>query len=206
VFSKIDALLRGEEAVPWRVLIAAGCMAGFAYGAVMGFFGGRWLQSCYSGLKVPLLLLVSTLVCLPNFFVINTVLGLRDDFAAAYRGVLSAQGGVAVCLAALAPLTMVGYLSSSHYTFALVLNGTMFALASLAGQVTLARHYRPLIARNPRHRIGLTMWLVLYVFVAIQLAWVLRPFIGDPSRPTTFFRETAWGNAYVKIFVALFGV
>jgi len=44
------------------------------------------------------------------------------------------------------------------------------------------------------------------VFVAIQLAWVLRPFIGDPSRPTTFFRETAWGNAYVKIFVALFGV
>jgi len=37
---------------------------------------------------------------------------------------------------------------------------------------------------------------VLYVFVAVQLAWVLRPFVGSPNVPTRFFRENAWSNAY----------
>jgi len=28
------------------------------------------------------------------------------------------------------------------------------------------------------------------------MGWVLRPFIGDPTQPTRFFRVEAWGNAY----------
>ena len=64
---------------------------------------------------------------------------------------------------------------------------------------TWARHYRPLVARNPRHRVGRAAWLFLYVFVAIQSAWVLRPFVGAPGLPTRFFREGAWSNAYVML-------
>ena len=202
---KIDALLRGEATVPWRFIAVAVCLAGFGYGTVMGFHGGRFLQALYSGLKVPLLLSVATCVCLPSFFVLNTVLGLRSDVAVAVRAVLLAQGSVAVCLAGLAPLTAVGYLSSANYPFAMVLNGVMFALASLAGQITLTRHYRPLLARDPRHWLGLFAWLILYVFVAIQAAWVLRPFIGAPGLPTSFFRQEAWGNAYVQVVRGLFG-
>ena len=50
-----------------------------------------------------------------------------------------------------------------------------------------------------RHRVGQVSWVVLYVFVAIQLAWVLRPFVGSPNIPTRFFREEAWSNAYVVV-------
>ena len=39
-------------------------------------------------------------------------------------------------------------------------------------------------------------WLAIYVFVGIQMAWVLRPFVGDPRLPAQFFREHSWGNAY----------
>ena len=205
VRGKIDALLRGEATVPWRFIAVAGCVAGFGYGAVMGFHQGRFLQALFSGLKVPLLLMVSTGVCLPSFFVLNTVLGLRSDFGVAFRAVLYAQGSLAVCLAGLAPLTAVGYLSIADYPFAMALNGAMFALASLAGLMTLTRHYRPLLARDSRHWIGLVSWLILYVFVAIQAAWVLRPFIGAPGLPSTFFRQEAWGNAYVQVFRGLFG-
>ena len=28
---------------------------------------------------------------------------------------------------------------------------------------------------------------------------LLRPFIGNPDTPTHFFRQGAWGNAYVKL-------
>jgi hypothetical protein len=42
-------------------------------------------------------------------------------------------------------------------------------------------------------------WLVIYAFVGIQMGWVLRPFVGVPGRPVTFFREGAWGNAYEEV-------
>jgi len=172
---------------------------GLLYGAVMGAYGLRPLQMLYSALKVPLLLGVSALVCLPNLVAVNTVLGLRDDFAAALRAVLLAQGTVCISLAAVAPLTAVAYLSTDAYDLAVLFNGLMFLAAALAGQITLGRHYRPLIAANPRHRLGRNAWLGLYMFVAIQMGWVLRPFVGNPDLPTRFFREGAWGNAYVEV-------
>jgi hypothetical protein len=72
----------------------------------------------------------------------------------------------------------------------------MFALASLLAQRVLARLFQPLVARDPRHRVMMRVWLVAFAFVGIQMGWVLRPFVGNPAEPTTFFREEAWGNAY----------
>lgn len=173
--------------------------AGLLYGAVMGSYALRAPQILYSALKVPLLLGVSALVCLPNLLAVNTVLGLRDDFRAVLRALVLSQGAVCLSLAALAPITAVAYLSLADYNNAVVFNGAMFLLAALAGQISLGRQYRPLIAANPRHRLGRNAWLALYVFVAIQMAWVLRPFVGNPELPSRFFREGAWGNAYVEV-------
>jgi hypothetical protein len=75
----------------------------------------------------------------------------------------------------------------------------MFALGSGGAQLVLRRHYRPLIARHPRHRLLLRAWLGIYIFVGIQMGWVLRPFIGDPDQPVQFFRTESWGNAYVVV-------
>ncbi len=201
-----DALLRaegrfsvGRGRLPWRGLATLLVLGGFGYGAAMGSWGTRPLQSLYSGVKVPLLLAISSAVCLPNFFVVNSILGLRDDFSAACRGVFAAQATVAVALVALAPVTATLYASSGDYDLAIVGNGAMFLIGTIAGQWTLQRHYRPLVARDPRHRIGRNVWLTLYVFVAIQLAWVLRPFIGASNQPTQFFRDEAWSNAYVVV-------
>jgi hypothetical protein len=204
--SRISDLLRteGEHAVVepkvhWRFLVSV-IVAGTAiYGSAMGSFGLRPLQALYSALKVPLLIGISSLICLPSFFVLNTVLGLRDDFAAACRAVLAAQASLALALASLAPITIVGYLSSSDYPTATLMNGLMFAIATGAAHTTLSRHYRVLVQRNPRHRVTRFAWLVLYVFVSIQMAWVLRPFIGAPTIRTAFFRSDMWGNAYVEV-------
>ena len=63
----------------------------------------------------------------------------------------------------------------------------------------MARHYRLLIARDRRHRSARTAWVVLYVFVAIQMAWVMRPFLGAAGLQVQFFRPDAWTNAYVAV-------
>jgi hypothetical protein len=75
----------------------------------------------------------------------------------------------------------------------------MFAIASFSAQWALRRSYRELILRNRRHGWMLRAWLVIYSFVGIQMGWVLRPFVGDPALPTTFFRKNAFTNAYTFV-------
>lgn len=199
----------GRASPPWLAILAFVAVGGMVYGAAMGSFAGRPLQSFYSALKVPVLVFGSALVCLPNFFVVNTVLGLRDDFDAALRAVLQTQATIALALVSMAPLTLFQYFCIERYELAMLANGAAFAVSTYAGQVTLRRHYRVLIARDRRHRIGRAAWVWLYVFVAIQLAWTLRPFVGDPRMEVALFRDQMWGNAYVAIwnmFRGIFGV
>lgn len=47
--------------------------------------------------------------------------------------------------------------------------------------------------------------LAVYIFVGIQTGWVLRPFVGDPALPTSFFRKDAFTNSYVDIARILSG-
>lgn len=189
----------------YRARSLAACVVGFggAYGAAMGLYGirgGNAWQVAFSASKVPLLLLVTFALALPSFFVMNTLVGTRDDFRAALRAHVQAQAAITLILASLAPLTLVWYASHVSYPLAVLFNAAMFGLAAIAGQAVLRRLYRPLIARNRRHRTLLIAWLLMYAFVGIQMGWVLRPFVGAPGSPVRFFRPGAWGNAYVEVW------
>ncbi|SIO58180.1 hypothetical protein SAMN05444166_5584 [Singulisphaera sp. GP187] len=194
--SRAEAVLRGRSSTyPWTLLV----LCGLVYGSVMGAFGGLIWQVVYSAVKVPLLLLATLLLSLPSYLVMNTLLGLRGDIAEAVRAIAGSQATVTIVLVALAPLTVLWYASSADYYAAILFNAAMFAVASLAAQIVLARAYRPLIARSPRHRWLLRTWIVLYAFVGIQMGWSLRPFIGSPGAPVQFFRSGAGENAYVVV-------
>ncbi len=203
-----DAVLRGgsrlHQVAPsrsaLRQLIGCVLVFGIIYGSAMGTFGGvggeRTWQVVYSALKVPWLLLVTFGLSLPSFFILNTLAGLRSDFDEALLALLATQAALSIVLAALAPFTLLWYASSASYQAAILFNFLMFAVASLSAQQLLRRSYRVLIARNERHRQMLRLWLILYGFVAIQMAYVLRPFVGNPAKPTALFRPDSWGNAY----------
>jgi hypothetical protein len=196
-------LLRGRPTrLPQALLILI--LFGLLYGAVMGSWSGlsreRFLQVVYSAVKVPMLLGVTFLIALPSFFVINTLIGLRDDFAEATRALVATQAGLTVILASFAPFTVLFYVSFDGYEPAILFNALMFGGASLSAQVLLKRFYAPLIRRDRRHRVLLRAWVFIYAFVGIQLGWTLRPFIGDPAKPPTFFREKAFTNAYEALW------
>ena len=196
LWRRAEAILRGNPgAGAWQLVL--GC--GLAYGAMMGTFGWRGGQVAFSAIKVPLLLTATLLLSLPSYFVLNTLLGVRSDFAEAWRGVIASQAGLTIILLSLAPLTAFWYASSANYRAAIFFNALMFAVASFGAQAMLRRSYRPLIERDPRHRWLLRIWIILYAFVGIQMGWNLRPFIGTPDEPVRFFREGAWENAYVIV-------
>ena len=112
---------------------------GMFYGGLMGTYGGvggeRIWQVVYSGVKVPLLLMATFLLSLPSFFVLNTLLGLRGDFARVVASLLATQAGLTVILASLAPVTAFWYVSGSGYQQAILFNGMMFAVASISAAV-----------------------------------------------------------------------
>jgi hypothetical protein len=202
-----DALLRpgSPRAFHGRTLLAMIVLFGVIYGAMMGTFfdegeSVRVWQAAYSAAKVPLLLVLTFLLALPSYYVLNTLAGVAADFGEALKALLATQAGLTVVLASLAPFTLLFYASTTNYEAAIMFNAMMFAAASWAGQRLLKRFYAPLIARDPRHRPLVRVWIILYAFVGIQMGWVLRPFIGQPGSPTTFFREGAWGNAYVEVW------
>jgi hypothetical protein len=146
-------------------------------------------------------LLVGTfLICLPSFFVFHCIAGLRRDFGRALGALMTAQFGVTVALCALAPLTVLFYLSMADYHAAVLFNALAFGIASLGNHASLRRAYQPLLESNEKHRLLLRVWLVLYVFVGTQLGWVLRPFVGQPGAAVQLWRDDVWGNVYVEIF------
>ena len=179
------------------------------YGGVMGSYNldspERLLQVLYSAVKVPVLLTATSVLCLPGFFVLSTILGLREDLRESLQGILAGQAGLSIALASLSPLTRVWYFSTLDYRQALLFNTAMFTVATIAGQIVMLRYYRVLIAQHRYHRIMLYAWLVFYAFVGIQMGWTLRPFVGSPGLAVTFFREGPFTNAYVVMAGLIFG-
>jgi hypothetical protein len=220
LFRLTDDLLRGEPALarpdrarsPATVVVLLVMILGYGmfYGGVMGTYGGlgddRAWQLVYSAIKVPFLILMTFVLSVPSFYVVNTLLGLRGDFHRVIRALMTTQAGLTVSLTSLAPFTAFWYAAGTDYHPAILFNGAMFAVASLGAQWILRREYEPLIRKDVRHRWMLRTWIVIYVFVGIQMAWVLRPFVGDPLKSVQFFREDSWSNAYVVVLQMTWGV
>ncbi|MEI6083619.1 MAG: hypothetical protein WCS70_04885 [Verrucomicrobiota bacterium] len=206
LFSTADRLLRGDDehaAPPVRSQLLVIAVFGAVYGAVMGSYGGLagdgWKQALVSAIKVPWLFSVTFLLCLPSFFVLNVLAGLAGDFRRVLNALLSFQAIAALVLSAVTPITFLFNVSTDYYQLMVLWNGVAFAVASITGHIVMRRLYRTLIAGNPRHRLMYRVWMGLYVFVGIEMGWVLRPFIGDPNLPVQFFRRGAWGNAYMEL-------
>ena len=206
IWSHTGAALRGDETAAraglLRLVLLA-TLATAAYGAVMGSFaavyGGSAWGVVFSAAKAPMLLGVTFALTLPSFVVINLLLGLRDDLGDVLHALASAQVAVAMGLVSLAPLTLLWYVSVPRYESAILFNAAMFALASFGGQRPLRKRYARLVRRNALHGRLLKLWLGVYAFVGIQMGWVLRPFIGDPTKPAEFLRPEKWDNAYVIV-------
>lgn len=228
-FDSVDQILRGHcsqisqvddhllprqaGALSLRRVVAVVLVLGPIYGIAMGSYafvsGDRVFfqqipQMFYSGIKMPLLIVFTVLVALPSFFVINTLMGLRQDFRESLRAIISAQAGLMIILVSLFPLTLFSYVAFGatevSYQLAVLFNAAMFGLASVAAQVLLRSYYQPLIDRDPRHRWMVRMWIFVFAFVGIQAGYVLRPFIGNPATPISFLRKESFENAYVKLF------
>ena len=181
------------------VMVAGGAIYGAAMGSFSGVTEGHWRQVILSGIKVPFFLGATFLLCLAPYYTANALMGLSRDFPQALRGLVGGLAVTGIVLATLAPFTLGVNASSNNYPGVVLWSALMFGVASLSGHFRLRQHYADLIRAARGHKALLWLWTALFMFVGIQMAWMLRPFVGAPDQPFQWFRPEAWGNAYIKL-------
>lgn len=175
------------------------------FGAVIGSDHSVW-QALASGVKLPLLFLITLLVCLPALYFFNTIFEASLSLSQNFALLLASITMTSAVLLGFAPVVLFFLITTSQYQFFKLVNVGVFVIAGWIGVRQLSQGMWMLTAHDrrgarARGRI-LGVWILLYAFVGSQLAWTLRPFFGAPGLPFELFRGLG-GNFYTNIFASL---
>ncbi len=151
----LDRVLKGEATRPEALrganielplggLGAVILLLGVLYGACMGVFAilARWKspqlymgyqQLGASAVKVPLLFFLTLVVTMPSLYVFNALVGSKLSFMAVARLLVASLGVTMAVLASFGTITVFFSLSTTSYSFMVVLNVVMFAVAGFLG-------------------------------------------------------------------------
>ncbi|MCA9709509.1 MAG: hypothetical protein KDK70_26970 [Myxococcales bacterium] len=173
------------------------------FGVALGGFGGSAAQMLASALKAPMLLLGTTALCFPAFYVMQLTRAPRPlALGEALHTKAHALAATALWWGALAlPLS---FLASTvqHYRLA---QGLALLVGAAGGIVGLRRFWVQLVARvGPAPRGTMLAYFVLYGAVGAQLSWFLRPFLGAPDQPFELLRGLR-GNFFGFVLGPLLG-
>jgi hypothetical protein len=189
------------------------CMATFAMFSRNGPALGQVVATM---VKVPLLFYLTLIVTLPSLYVFNALVGSRLTLSAVVRLLVATLGVNVAVLCSLGPIVAFFSVSTTSYPFMVLFNVTVFAIAGFLAQMFLlqtlhrlsiaqtlgetepeALGAEPPSAIRPlsdqflgRHvKTIFHLWLIVFGLVGAQMGWVLRPFIGNPNVPFTWFRD-----------------
>jgi len=180
------------------------CVAFFAlYGAVMGA-SHSILQAASSLYKLPILFIVTFLICTPSLYFFDLLFGSKQTLPQHMALILTTMTVTAVLLLSLAPIAIFFLITSSQYAFFKLLNVAFFTIAGGMGLVFFGQGITIVGKPNEGNgaearRVILVFWMLLYAFVGSQMAWTLSPFMGEPGTPFILFTQPG-GNFWSDVF------
>jgi len=168
-----------ERARPPLLPLLAGAVVGAGlYGAAAGFFQGGW-QILLAGLKAPLILAMTLLLCLPSLYVLSSLAGARWTRRTFLATVAGFAATLALLLLALLPIGWLFSVSSRYLGSVVWLHLLLWAMALILGWRFLGRA----LAAAGAHG-GTVVWLFLFALVSLQVATFLRPVLWrQPGEP-----------------------
>ena len=163
---QLDLILRGETTSPARLrdgrfdipvfgLAVVIDALGLAYGACMGLFAltgsgsGSLMQIPASMLKVPALFLLTLVVTLPSLYVFNALVGSRLAMSSVVRLLVASLAVMLAVLASLGPIVGFFAICTTSYSFIVLLNVLVYAIAGVLGlKFLLQTLHRMTVART----------------------------------------------------------
>jgi hypothetical protein len=176
------------------------------YGAVMGSSNSA-LQALCSAIKLPILFLITLVICLPTLYFFNLLFGSRLTLPQTLALILTAITVTAVLTLSFAPISLFFWLTAPHYQFFKLLNVAILTLTGFFGLTFLVSGMNHIQQEGKQMARGLIlrMWILIYGFVGTQMAWTLRPFLGAPWAPFQIFRQLG-GNFYVNVAESIWDI
>lgn len=168
-------------------------------GIVMGVPGGVY-QMLLSGIKLPLLLGLAALVSLPVVYFYCLYFKARltvYQLGALLSAMLVVVGVLSL---AFAPALLVLWISVGDYGLYKLACVAVLALNGILGVLFLKQGLEGIVRGGlgrPREAF-FWMWAALFALVGGQLAWLMRPFIGDPEASFQVFAGVG-GSLYQDV-------
>jgi hypothetical protein len=207
----LESIRRDQDLVPLSAaFFAISLVMAAIYGVIMGATNlfqasimtmeGKILFIPITAIKVPCLFLLTFAIVWPPIYVSNAFMGARNSWRQITAMLLGATAISTTVLASMFTVALFFTLTSRSYHFIKLMHVVFFAYAGLTGIAFLEKCLVHLnVSRRVRSSGGLAViWLLLYVFVGTQLAWVMRPFVGSPNEKFQVFRPRQ-GNFYESI-------
>jgi len=174
------------------------------FGTVLGM-SSSWQQALMSALKLPVLFLVTLLICLPTLYFFNLLYGSQMTFEQTSALLMAAVTVTGALGLAFASISLFFWLTvREQYTILTMLNSGVLAISSWWGLTFLRQGMRHMQgdAPNVRQKRILMTWLLIYAFVGTQMGWALRPFFGVPGEPFVVLRGGG-GTFYSSVLTAV---
>ncbi|MGB7711272.1 MAG: actin-binding WH2 domain-containing protein [Microcoleus sp.] len=172
------------------------------YGAILGA-SSTWMQCLVSAIKLPALYLLTLIICFPTLYFFNVMFGSKRTFEQYLALLMTAMAMISILLFGFAPVSLFFLISSTNYTFFLLLN---IAIMAITGFLGISFFYQGMQSLSEEDGEGkeirlniLRFWLGLYAFVGTQLGWTLRPFFGSPGKAFELFRNRE-SNFYLSVW------
>jgi hypothetical protein len=249
---ELDRVLRGDAtqsqdltdgrlSVSGRRLAAVSVLLAAFYGLCMGLFAiinrdePQWQQPIASMVKVPALFISTLIVTFPSLYVFNALVGSRLTPITLARLMAATLGLTTAVLASFGTIIAFFSLTTASYSFILLLNVLIFAVAGCLGMGFLYRTLSRLVKAIRRSMIAaqtttegevevveitpqratsgdsvrsvFSIWIVVFALVGMQMSWILRPFVGRPDAEFTWFRprSSSFFEAIIHHLQKLFG-
>ncbi len=173
----------------------------FAYGVIMGAYNSV-IQAGVAGIKVVVVFTLVLVICFPAFFIIQLILGSKLKIHQMISIILAGFMLTAAIMMSFIPIVVFFLLTGGNYYFIQLLHIGVFVFSGIFGMKTIVDALKySCEKKNIYPRTGVVVfrfWIVIIAFVGVQLAWNLRPFMGDRNEPFKLFRKYE-GNFYTAL-------
>jgi uncharacterized membrane protein YobD (UPF0266 family) len=162
-------------------------------GLALGLYTGG-VQVVYVMLKLPILLLLSWAIVISAIYIIPRLLSSPISVGQAILQSLSQLTVISVVFASMVPIFLYASAVQTPHVMTLWLLGSIVVIA---GAFALQRWHGALVRARAPTPLFLTLFCAgLYLFVAGQMAWMLRPWLGvvDPISGTVPFMRLHTGS------------
>ena len=177
----------------------------FCYGLVMGSHHSL-LQAVSSGVKLFVLFALALLICFPSFYIVQLILGSKIRLGHMLVIILSGFVFTSAIMLAFAPIVVFFQLTGDNYYFLQLLHVAVFIFSGIFGMRLVVEALKHACEEsNVYPKLGVTIfriWMFIFAFVGIQLAWNMRPFLGSPHLDFELFRDETQGNFYSTLLGA----